>query len=55
MKSNIKIWILYTGLLLAMMTSASAQVVTLDSVLDIIDRKNPMLQEYDNKVRALNE
>jgi len=38
-----------------MMTSASAQVVTLDSVLGIIDRKNPMLQEYDNKVRALNE
>jgi outer membrane protein, heavy metal efflux system len=55
MKPNIKMSILYTGLFLAMMTSASAQVVTLDSVLRIIDRKNPMLQEYDNKVRALNE
>jgi outer membrane protein, heavy metal efflux system len=32
-----------------------AQVITLDSVLAIIDRKNPMLQEYDNRVKAFNE
>jgi outer membrane protein, heavy metal efflux system len=33
---------------------ANAQVITLDSVLAIIDRKNPMLQEFDSKVAALN-
>ena len=32
-----------------------AQVITLDSVLAVIDRQNPMLQEYDNKVKALQE
>jgi cobalt-zinc-cadmium efflux system outer membrane protein len=31
-----------------------AQVVTLDSVLRTIDKQNPMLQEYVNKVKALN-
>jgi cobalt-zinc-cadmium efflux system outer membrane protein len=41
------------GLLLSI--QMQAQVVTLDSVMARIDRKNPMLQEYDNKVRALNE
>lgn len=34
---------------------AQAQVITLDSVLAAIDKNNPMLQEYDNKVKALNE
>jgi len=34
--------------------NVSAQVVTLDSVLSTINRQNPMLQEYDNKVKALN-
>lgn len=33
---------------------AKAQVLSLDSVLAIIDKQNPMLQEYDNKVKALN-
>ncbi|RAW02404.1 hypothetical protein DQQ10_05810 [Pseudochryseolinea flava] len=33
---------------------AQSQVITLDSVLTIIDKQNPMLQEYDNKVKALN-
>jgi outer membrane protein, heavy metal efflux system len=33
---------------------ATAQVITLDSVLHLIDKQNPMLQEYDNKVKALN-
>ncbi|HET6542634.1 MAG TPA: TolC family protein [Chryseolinea sp.] len=54
MKYSIKKF-LSTGLFLAMVALASAQVVTLDSVLKVIDRKNPMLQEYDNKVKALNE
>jgi outer membrane protein TolC len=46
-------FVLTITLLLSM--QASAQVLTLDSVLVMIDRKNPMLQEYDNKVNALNE
>jgi len=32
----------------------NAQVLTLDSVLSIIDRQNPMLQEYDSRVKVLN-
>jgi outer membrane protein, heavy metal efflux system len=31
-----------------------AQIITLDSVLMVIDKQNPMLQEYDSKVKALN-
>jgi outer membrane protein, heavy metal efflux system len=31
-----------------------AQVISLDSALSTIDRQNPILQEYDNKVKALN-
>lgn len=31
-----------------------AQVISLDSVLHLIDAQNPMLQEYDSKVKALN-
>jgi len=34
--------------------SSSAQVISLDSVLSTIDRQNPMLQEYDSKVKAMN-
>ena len=33
---------------------AKAQVISLDSVLAIVDRQNPMLQEFDSKVDALN-
>ncbi len=29
-----------------------AQVMTLDSVLSLVDRQNPMLQEFDNRVKA---
>ncbi len=54
MKSSIKIIILVTGFCLGMMLRSNAQVISLDSVLSIIDRQNPMLQEYDNKVKALN-
>jgi outer membrane protein TolC len=33
---------------------AQSQVISLDSVLAIIDRQNPMLQETDNRIEALN-
>jgi cobalt-zinc-cadmium efflux system outer membrane protein len=52
MKLSIKTF-LFSGLLLSVVTSADAQVITLDSVLHLIDKQNPMLQEYDNKVKAL--
>jgi outer membrane protein, heavy metal efflux system len=35
--------------------TANAQVIRLDSVLQLIDRQNPMLQKYDHQVKALNE
>lgn len=54
MKLSIKISTLLTGLLLGVTAASSAQVITLDSVLLLIDKRNPMLQEYDNKVKALN-
>jgi len=54
MKSSIKIPVLFAGLCLGMITFAQAQVITLDSVLRVIDEQNPMLQEYDNKIKALN-
>ena len=53
-KLSIKISTLLTGLLLGVTAASSAQVITLDSVLLLIDKRNPMLQEYDNKVKALN-
>lgn len=40
---------------LLLTVQANAQVISLDSVLALIDKRNPMLQEYDNKVKALNE
>lgn len=54
MKCNIRISVLVTAFWLGVIASASSQVLTLDSVLAAIDRNNPMLQEYDNKVKALN-
>jgi len=52
MKSNIKT--LLFGLCFGYVTLSQAQVISLDSVLRVIDQRNPMLQEYDNKVKALN-
>lgn len=46
---QLSIWIL-----LFVSFSSSAQVISLDSVLAVIDRQNPMLQEYDSKVKAMN-
>ncbi len=49
--------LLYNYLLFVVLLSASlslhAQVYSLDSVLSIVNRNNPMLQEYDNKVLAM--
>jgi len=41
-------------IILLVTLSSSAQVISLDSVLSAIDKQNPMLQEYDSKVRAMN-
>lgn len=50
-----RIIILIAIICLQLFTSQlSAQVITLDSVLNTINKQNPMLQEYDNKVKALN-
>lgn len=54
MKYNIRKYILSAVFCTAIVT-ASAQVVTLDSVLANIERNNPMLQEYDNKIKAFDE
>lgn len=54
MKLSIKTSFLFTGFWLGVIAFANAQVITLDSVLHLIDKQNPMLQEYDNKVKALN-
>lgn len=54
MKLIIKIILVTTGLCFGLMSWSSAQVISLDSVLHLIDAQNPMLQEYDSKVKALN-
>ena len=41
-------------LVVLLIRGVSAQVLTLDSVFALIDRRNPALQEYDNNVKALN-
>lgn len=55
MKHNIKRAFLFAGFFLGMIASASAQVLSLDSMLAIIDRQNPMLQEYDKRAKAFDE
>lgn len=42
------------AILLFISTNAQSQTYSLDSVLSIINRNNPMLQEYDSKVKAMN-
>lgn len=54
MKSSIKKIVLFTGTWLGLIAWANAQVINLDSVLFLIEKQNPMLQEYDNKIKALN-
>lgn len=55
MKHNIKRAFLFAGFCLGMIASASAQVLSIDSVLAIIDRQNPMLEEYDKRAKAFDE
>ena len=52
MKYSIKI-----ALVLILLTGsvAEAQILTLDSVLSLIRKNNPMLREYEYKVRAMDE
>src|SRR5688572_6732822 len=46
---------LITVVFVLLAVHAESQVVlSLDSVLAMVDRRNPMLQEYDSKVDALN-
>ncbi|MBT1699279.1 TolC family protein [Fulvivirgaceae bacterium PWU4] len=54
MKLSIRTSVLFIACWLSLVMKSNAQVISLDSVLQIIDRQNPMLQEYDNKVKALN-
>ncbi|MCD9017993.1 TolC family protein [Parachryseolinea silvisoli] len=54
MKLSIKISFLFAAFWIGLNAIATAQVITLDSVLHLIDKQNPMLQEYDSKVKALN-
>jgi len=54
MKASIKIIVLCTELSLGLASLSNGQVIGLDTMLHIIDSRNPMLQEYDNKVKALN-
>lgn len=42
------------GLLFTLPRTTTAQVISLDSVLLLIDKGNPMLREFDNKVKAMN-
>jgi cobalt-zinc-cadmium efflux system outer membrane protein len=41
-------------IILPISAATSAQVLSLDSVLQVIDRQNPMLQEYDSRAKAMN-
>lgn len=50
MKSNIKI--VFISFIIVAASPAYAQVVSLDSVLHVIDRQNPMLKEYEIKAKA---
>ena len=55
MKHNIKRAFLFAGFYLGMIASAWTQVLSLDSVLAVIDRQNPMLEEYDKRAKAFDE
>lgn len=55
MKYNTKRALLIASFCLGVVVSASAQVLSLEEVLTIIDRNNPMLQEYNSRTRAIEE
>lgn len=52
MKLTIRRYSLAAILLLGLATAGTAQVVSLDSILLMIDKNNPMLKEYENKAKA---
>lgn len=54
MRTSTRIWFLTVVFCLPVANSITAQVISLDSVLHLIEGQNPMLQEYDSKVKALN-
>jgi hypothetical protein len=58
MKRSIKQWIIVNCqlsiIVLSIINFANAQVITLDSVLSAIDQQNPMLQQFDQRVNAMN-
>lgn len=54
MTLSIKRLILFAASWLGFAAFTQAQVISLDSVLKVIEAQNPMLQEYDNRVKALN-
>jgi cobalt-zinc-cadmium efflux system outer membrane protein len=51
---NIARKILVNALLIFMTTTAWAQTLSLDSVLQLIDKQNPMLAAYSNRIKATN-
>lgn len=52
MRLTIKTILLLTALSGVTVASVSAQVLTIDSVLMLIERNNPMLKEYESRARA---
>lgn len=52
--SSLKFPLLSLVIHLFITVSTQAQIISLDSVLHLIDTQNLMLQEYDGKVKALN-
>lgn len=52
---KLRVYLIATILVFIMRSQLVAQVMSLDSILTLVDQRNPMLQEYENKVRALNE
>ncbi|HEX5170477.1 MAG TPA: TolC family protein, partial [Cyclobacteriaceae bacterium] len=54
MRTGTKIFLLAITFCLGFTRIGHGQVISLDSVLYLIDKQNPMLQEYDSKVNALN-
>jgi len=54
MKAIARTTLLCIGLCATSFASVIAQVLTLDSVLHLISLQNPMLQEFDSRVKAMN-
>src|SRR4051794_22673415 len=46
--------IIFLALSLGFTFQSYSQTYSLDSMLSVINRNNPMLQEYDSKVKAMN-